>query len=230
MTALVLLPGLDGTGELFAPLRAVLEPGIDAQVIDYPTDERLTYRQLTAHVEARLPSRPCVLLGESFSGPIALSIAAKQPPNLRGVVLSCSFAANPRPMAALAAPLLSIPLPIPPTKVLTAVLLGKAHTPALEDLLGRALAKVMPSLLRQRLAEVLAVDVREQARRVGVPLLYLQANDDRLVPASAWNVVKSALPEARLQQIAGPHMLLQVNPVEAARAIREFMNSVEALD
>lgn len=49
MLTLVLLPGLDGTGELFAPFIGAAEHGADIRVVRYPADEALGYAQLEAH-------------------------------------------------------------------------------------------------------------------------------------------------------------------------------------
>src|SRR5687768_1455482 len=95
---LVLLPGMDGTGLLFADFVAALGAQVETQVLRYPPDEILGYAELEARVRAALPTdRPLVLLGESFSGPIAISIAATPPPNLRGLILCCTFARFPLP-------------------------------------------------------------------------------------------------------------------------------------
>jgi surfactin synthase thioesterase subunit len=73
----VLLPGLEGTGRLFARFTAAAVPALELQVIAFPPDRRLTYAQLDELVRRQLPAdRPFALLGESFSGPLALRIAA----------------------------------------------------------------------------------------------------------------------------------------------------------
>lgn len=54
--SLVLLPGLDGTGELFEPLIDQLPGTIDPIVISYPTHEPLEYSALVARVLEKLPS------------------------------------------------------------------------------------------------------------------------------------------------------------------------------
>ena len=98
MIALVLLPGMDGTGQLFGRFLEALGPEVRAIVIAYPPAQNLDYSQLEAFVRSKLPSdQPFVILGESFSGPIAVSIAASPPDGLRGIVLCCSFVRNPRP-------------------------------------------------------------------------------------------------------------------------------------
>jgi pimeloyl-ACP methyl ester carboxylesterase len=226
MPTLVLLPGMDGTGELFQPLLEALGPSQVTAVVAYPATEKLTYPELESLVRAQLPQGPFVLLGESFSGPIAISIAASNPQGLRGVVLSCSFASSPRPLAARAASLLSLPLPLPPVAALAMALLGRFSSHRLRALLKHALKDVDPGVLRHRLAEALGVNVGPKLAHVKVPLLYLQASSDWLVPASAWAEVASALPEARVKVVSGPHLLLQSSPVESARAIEDFLGSV----
>lgn len=75
----ILLPGLDGTGVLFEPFIKALGPEIRTLVVRYSrqaarTDEYMACEDIA---RAALPAEePYVLLGESFSGPIALSIAA----------------------------------------------------------------------------------------------------------------------------------------------------------
>ena len=84
MTRLVLLPGLDGTGELFARFVGALG-GIETRVIAYPPDRAMTYAEHEAFVRDKLPAdEDYFLLAESFSGPIGISIAAATPPRLRG--------------------------------------------------------------------------------------------------------------------------------------------------
>jgi pimeloyl-[acyl-carrier protein] methyl ester esterase len=109
MTTLVLLPGMNGTGELFVPLLKTIGASIETVVINHPLTVPLSYSELEPVVRPQLPRGPFILLGESFSRPIVISIAATQPKNLKGLVLSCAFASSPRPLARLALPLLSLP-------------------------------------------------------------------------------------------------------------------------
>jgi pimeloyl-ACP methyl ester carboxylesterase len=90
----VLLPGLDGTGDLFAPVVDALGPNVPTQIVRYPLSHASDYATCEAIARAALPTdRPYVLLGESFSGPIAVSIAATAPPGLRGLILCSTFIA-----------------------------------------------------------------------------------------------------------------------------------------
>src|ERR1051325_2082913 len=100
MTALtvVLLPGLDGTGTLFRPLLDHLPPELHPLVVTYPPEEPIGYDELLPRVLDHLPtSTPFVLLGESFSGPLALMVAARSPTGLRVVIVCASFVRNPLP-------------------------------------------------------------------------------------------------------------------------------------
>src|SRR5688500_11525020 len=130
MIALVLLPGLDGTGFLFESFVAAIGKSAEVIVVSYPPDNELDYISLEQLVRSRLPDRPSVLLAESFSGPIAISIAASPPSGLRGLILSCSFARNPVPFPALAKLLLKILSPFPPPLwLLNFLLLGRFSIP-----------------------------------------------------------------------------------------------------
>jgi pimeloyl-[acyl-carrier protein] methyl ester esterase len=100
MTALVVLPGLDGTADMLSAFaNAARTHFSNVQVIAYPPDKALGYRSLEELVRAKLPTDGAfVLLGESFSGPIAISIAGDPPVGLVGLVLSTTFAKAPIPL------------------------------------------------------------------------------------------------------------------------------------
>jgi hypothetical protein len=95
---LVLLPGMDGTGRLFTGFRALLDPRFKVTVVSYPSDQPLGYSELEILVRSSLTeNRPFVLLAESFSGPLAIPIAASLPSGLAGLVLCFTFSRSPWP-------------------------------------------------------------------------------------------------------------------------------------
>lgn len=95
---LILLPGMDGSGLLFAPFVRALPAWVHPVVVAYPADRPLDYAGHLEIVRASLPAAgPFVLLGESFSGPLALMAAAVKPKGLCGVVLCASFICSPLP-------------------------------------------------------------------------------------------------------------------------------------
>ena len=146
MTALLILPGLDGTATLHTAFIEAAAPLFDSvEVVPYPPDRPLGYAELEVISRAAFPEKPFVLLGESFSGPVALSIAADPPANLRGLVLSTTFATAPVPFLRTFAPLLhAVPFPLPPSMLLSWWLFGRWATPALEAALRDALRQVSP--------------------------------------------------------------------------------------
>lgn len=215
---------MDGTGLLFDPFIAALGPKFAATVVKYPARVALDYTQLEAIVRAALPTdHPYVILAESFSGPIAVSIAASAPPGLRGVVLCCSFVRNPRPaLAALRCLAGAIPMTRAPISVVSHVMLGRFSTPALRVLLARAIEQVSAPVLRARIRCVLSVDAAAALAQVRVPVLYLRASHDRVVPAASAQVVLQHCPSATVAQIEAPHLLLQAAPTRAAALVAEF--------
>lgn len=228
MTTLVLLPGMDGTGTLFAPLVNALSATTAIKVVAYPPEAPNGYQALQDFAEAALPAdESIVLLGESFSGPIAISLAAKHPDRIKGVVLCCTFARSPHPGLAPLGFLASlVPIKHVPLAFASAALLGRHATPELRHALGAALDMVSGAALRARTQAVLSVDVSADLARVTAPILYLRATEDRLVPKRASDLIQHLQPSAQVKEIEGPHCLLQAAPAEAAQVIREFMQGL----
>lgn len=228
MTALVVLPGLDGTATLHSNFcNAVSSSFENVTVIPYPSQQTLDYSALVALVRKALPPTvPFVLLGESFSGPVALTIGADPPPNLIAVVLSTSFGNSPMPaLSRLAALIRFAPVRTLPRSMLSWWLLGRWATPELEASLDGALLAVSPTVLKFRAASALKASVPNLAA-VTVPVLYLRATEDRLLSPSVGTQVLSSVPSCTLIDIEGPHLLLQTAPQSCARAIGDFVESL----
>lgn len=217
MTALVILPGLDGTGRLLDAFCACLgRSGIAAEAIAYPTDVAMGYAELDAWVRPRLPTNgPFVLLGESFSGPLALRIAADPPPGLVGLALSTTFARSPVPVPGSLAGLLRFAPARPPMALLSWSLLGRWSDPRLCAELATALRTVAP--------EVLRVDVSALLPAVRMPVLHLVARRDRLLTHGAAAALARGLPQCRTVAVDGPHLLLQTVPEPCLRALQAFL-------
>ncbi len=225
--SVVLLPGMDGTGDLFVPLAEALSPDVPTVLVRYP-DVPLDY---SAHERIAADSLPktgsYVVLGESFSGPIAISIAARAPPGMLGCILCVSFARSPRRLLRLLIPLLRM---LPPQQVPGAItsyfLMGRFKTTELRLLQAETLRKVSPATLVARLKSIATVDVSDTLRRLSMPTLYLRATEDRLVPRSAAATFSNLASAGRVISIEGPHLLLQTNPNAAADTIRQFIREI----
>ncbi|MFG6486165.1 alpha/beta fold hydrolase [Roseateles sp. BYS78W] len=226
MTTLVLLPGLDGTGSLFQPLLRELPAGWRTRVVAYPMDARADYVVLTRLAAEALPADgPLVVLGESFSGPVAIRLAAALGPRLRALILCCSFARSPRPALSRLGRLLPwLPPPgLVPAWLSERVLLGGGPSDEARVLLAEALAQLPAAVLRARLRMVMAVDVSEELAAVRAPVLYLQAGQDRVVPPAAAVHVRRACPQVVITRIDGPHGLLQAAPGRCVAAMTSFL-------
>ena len=228
---LVLLPGMDGTGSLYAPFReALIAAGIELSVVRYPVDQPLGYHDLQRRVGELLPTEePYLLLAESFSGPIGIALAASQPPQLRGLLLCCTFAASPLPLGAkLARCLRFLTVAAIPDALLASALFGHYATPTLQLQLRQAVAQITAPVLRRRMQEVLQVDVRAQLAQITVPCWYLQARHDRVVGRHAARLIQGCLPHTHIVSVAAPHCLLQACPDAAVDVVRAFMSQVPA--
>jgi pimeloyl-ACP methyl ester carboxylesterase len=225
MIRLVLLPGLDGTGDLFAPFIEALG-GFATQVVAYPPDRSMTYAEHENFARDKLPvDEDFVLLAESFSGPIGISIAAAAPPRLKGLVLCGTFASNPLPVFGPLSKLVSaVPAFHVPPVLMEPWLFGGRATPALRFAHKQAMSRVSPSTLRARVAAILSVDYRERLRRIEVPMLYLRAGADRLVPSSAGRAIQDLRPDMGMVEIDAPHFLLQTEPAACAAAVMSFIH------
>ena len=217
---IVLLPGMDGTGALFADFASAL--GTKVVVASYPVDRALGYAELEESVRRVLPANePFILLGESFSGPIAISLASSRPPGLRALVLVCSFAKLPARFRSLRAAAM-LPFWRMPAWLIAEVMLGRFGTESARARLYDAMQKVAPAVWRSRLDSMFEADARAKLAEVEVPILYLRATRDRAMPTSASRTISKTVPGARIVEMEGPHLLLQCKSEQAAAAVRRF--------
>lgn len=228
---LMLLPGLDGTGKLFSEILKALDGHVATQVVGYPKDVPLGYDELETLVRDALPAdRPFVLLGESFSGPIAIRIAARPPANLVGLILCVTFAKNPYPWGAWARPLVKhFPLKLLPRWVRAPLMWGSPDPNRAPRQAERAMAGVTALVIKRRVAALLAVDETAALRSVAIPVLVLRAAQDRVISKAATLRILRECKHAQLAEIDGPHLLLQTRPAECAAAIQRFLQRGETL-
>lgn len=111
----------------------------------------------------------------------------------------------------------------PPQWVLEYLLLGGGAPQALILELREALRLVSPEVLSARARAALACDAREAFARITVPLLYVQPTQDRLVAKSSLQKMKRMNPNMVIQQVRGPHLLLQREPQQAAKLVCAFI-------
>lgn len=198
----LLLPGMDGSGALWEPLLAELGE-TDVERVRYPTDVGAYGPLLDAIPPLTAPTR---VIAESFGGPLAIRLAAREP-DVTHLVLIASFARGPRLARWTRALSFLAPHP-PPRFALRAAMLGGPHP--IEDDLVRAIAAVEPRAMRERLREVGRVDVRRELGALTIPVTWIHARRDRLLGS----------PPPGGFVVDGPHLLAQTRPREVAAIIR----------
>jgi len=224
---LLLLPGMDGTSRLFEPLIAALPPQLKAVTVAYPSDKSFGYEELLPIVENAVPSGPFVVVGESFSGPLAVMLSARHPPGLCGIVLCASFVQSPLKLPErLRMSVRPWIFSLQPLWILSWILLGSYSFGHLGAMARSVVRSISPAALAARTRAVLGVDVTNELRACKVPIFYLQANRDLVVRTNCWELVKSVRPDAKVEMLAGPHLILQTAPTAAAAALEAFCENV----
>jgi pimeloyl-ACP methyl ester carboxylesterase len=226
---LLLLPVLDGSGVMFRPLLRHLPSHFHPVVVTYPRDRLLGYNQLLPIVMAAIPGNSTVvLLGESFSGPLALMAASRCPPGLRALILCASFVRSPlRFGCGWLGPFVHPSVfRAFPAVLKTKAMFGAFSTSERQALKAEALTNLRPEVLAHRVRAVLKVDVRWALSACRVPILYLRGRRDLLVPPHNLAEILSLNPSAQVATIQAPHEVLQTRPRAAASAIAKFVQSV----
>jgi pimeloyl-ACP methyl ester carboxylesterase len=225
---IVLLPGMDGTGILLRKLEAVLSASRPTIVLDYPADAGLGYAELTRIARGRLPLQRFVILGESFSGPIAIELAARDP-RIAGVVLAVSFARCPVPRGlGYLAPYAD--LNWFPDWALAAALFGSTGQPETRRELLTVVRSLPRAVVRNRAAEVCRVDKTNYLRSLTCPLLCLHGRQDRLIGRHVVRQLVEIQPTCRVEWFDASHMLLATHAAEIGAVINQFCNAVEDMN
>ena len=231
LPALVLLPGLDGTGRLFDRLQEELigsGRGISCDPVSFPTDVALSYQELADRiVDGGLPRGPLVLVAESFSGPLALMRAQRLPGTVAGLVLAASFVTPPLVAPRLLA-MLSGPWAFRPFLVGSAIrplLVGWSAPAALVEDVKQAVKTVETAVLAQRLRQLMQTDVSSLFVECGLPMYYIHASHDRLLGRRALQQIQNLRPDLSVHVVDAPHLVLQTEPRDCAKAILEFLRT-----
>lgn len=224
---LVLLPGLDGTGKLFDIFVQQFPDQSAITVIDYPMDEHIPFEQLADYIIPLLPiNKPLIILGESYSGPVALSLADREGLDVVGVILVATFAKYPASLFKSFSNLLPLSLlfrlPIPDF-IIRHFCFGKWGNKTLYKQLRDSVRANKPGVLARRAHEGASIDVTALLLNIKVPCMYIAASDDNMVPATAINHLESHLPQLQVVTIEGKHFILQCKPKECFEVVMPFI-------
>ncbi len=227
--SIVLLPGLDGTGTLFKPMMRFLPAWIKPVVVSYPVDKPYGYEDLMEIVRNAIPrDNEFIILGESFSGPLAIMTAAEKPDGLLGVILCATFAKNPFKFI----PSWVSPLSVSPIYALwpaTIKLRAICVDGRFKDFVNMALDAVKtvhPRVISARVKAILKVNVRPLFEKIDVPVLYMASRKDHLIKKHNVIDLKTAKPELEVIELNTKHFLLQLEPERSAEIITDFIKKI----
>ncbi len=216
----VLLPGLDGSGIFFADLVNALEGKAETMVLTYPEHGPQSYAALTDHLKHQMPDGDYVLVGESFSGPLAILLAGQAAPKPKGLILAASFARNPFPLfGGLFGPALPGLLNTNALPVMESVLLRPGDH-ELTWKVFQAVSKPSPEVLKDRIKAVTTCDVTKPLAQLDMPILYLQGCEDKLISAAHGVLVARTGNAVTIARVPTPHFVLQY---DAGTTVRDHI-------
>lgn len=222
---LLLLPGLNGSNRLFAPLLPHLPDNLTVECLELPEEGAQDYQSLADALLPKLGSTPFVLLGESFSGPLARMLAQRTPTGIRGLIFAATFARQPSPLLSL---IQFLPLPPPSLlarrRLIRRFCVGRDASEELVTLIADEIRRLPAARIQARL-KVLA-RLREPVLPLTFPCLCLMPLNDHLVSMRERHSIADGCENIRTKEIAGPHFLLQSRPEECAAAIVAFLNEL----
>jgi 3-oxoadipate enol-lactonase len=231
---LVLVPGIDGTGDLFyrqIPSLAETHTVATYRVRDDAGSMATLVEDLAA-VIAALGSQPATVIGESFGGALSLSLALSRPELVRELVVLNSFP-HFTPQFRLALAVYGLRL-VPwgamgLVRRATAFRLHSKHTHRREI---RRFLELSRSITKEgylgRLRILRDFDVRERLSDVGAPTLFLASTLDHLVPSvQQAEYMTARVPHAIMRRLDGHgHICLIAPDLELAQLLAEWRRKV----
>jgi len=228
---IALLPGLDGTGELFEPIIPYLEHKFEISIIAYSSQH--SFLKLVEYARSQLPSNNNIsLVAESFSGPVAISMLAQDNVSFGPSVLCATFTKSPyKLLADLAKHLPESVYDLDSINQIALDLFGinKTTTKDVRNQVLDALKKTGPKTLKARIKILSELDVSDEIANIQVPLLFIQAEQDKIVSKSTVHKQMLGFDNIRFASVKGPHLLMQANPQECANLIIEHVTSYKRM-
>jgi pimeloyl-ACP methyl ester carboxylesterase len=221
------LPGMHGSAELFGSLCHEVTRQFTPILASFP--ECGSYSELVSVVEAAVPPHGrFAIVAESFSGPLAIRLAATHCDRVQALILCNSFVVSPRSRLFRFLPWQLIFSLSPPRAAIKLWLVGGGAKPELIVQIKQAIRAVSARTLAKRMVAVLSVNELAALQSVVCPILYLRGAEDRLVPERSAQRVIACAPNARRSDLPGHHLLLQTKPTLAWAVIHRFISETQA--
>jgi len=218
-----MLPGLHGTTQLYREALTLDWGGMATTAIPLPEHGPQDYETLAAVLAPTLPPTNLVLLAESFSTPLAMLLAATGGTRVKALVLVAGFCANPQPSGLGLLPLQPVFSFTPPSFLLKQFLSGEDAPRELLETLGNVIGRTPGATLAKRARVALALRESDCPDLRELPVLLLQARQDRVIPWDAQSQLERHFPDATCHWIDGPHLLLQTRTQECRDAVLDFL-------
>jgi pimeloyl-ACP methyl ester carboxylesterase len=230
--AVVLVPGMDGTGLLFyrqRPLlmrsRRVATYALRAASPDMPT----LLSDLAAVIETVAPAeRHAIVIGESFGGTLAMSLALERPERVAALVVVNSFAHfTPQVLLHMGRwGLRALPwglMPLLRRAAATRLVSPQTGHDDMRQFVG-VTGRITPEAYLNRLAILAEYDIRERLHELRMPTLFIAAQCDRLLPSvSNANFMASRVARATVRVLDGHgHACLIAHGVDLGQILDEW--------
>ena len=232
----LVIPGLDGQTGLWRSVASKVLPGLHPVWFDHADDraeggfEGLAERALARLDAASGSTEPVYVLGESFGGPVALTLARRYPDRVRGLILVSTFGwYRTRVLARWA---------LNACQLLgdgaSHQLLCWSHPLSALGALGvNAPREVVRAYLLRPLGDVrayrakceliLGFDARTWLGEIFHRSFVLVGTSDPVVPPSSGRLLAQELPDASLYTVAGGHMPWCVYPERVGAMLGEWL-------
>lgn len=233
--AIVLVPGMDGTGELFYRQVPLLQKSYTVATYalrDAATNMEVLADDLSRVIEQAAPEeKRAIVMGESFGGAIALSTALRYPKHVSSLVILNSFpyfAPQFRLRLGIAAVSLVPWGAMSLVRYVTSFFMHSQHTH--RDELKKFLeltARSTQTGYRNRLGILKTYDVRKRLRELQCPTLFLAAEKDHLIPSVAQaRLMAEQTPSATVRVLSGHgHVCLIAPDIDISRILAEWQSS-----
>jgi pimeloyl-ACP methyl ester carboxylesterase len=230
--AVVLVPGMNGTGELFYQQVPRLQRSYrvatyslrdDATSLDVLAGDLARAVDIVAPVERR-----AIIVGESFGGAVALTFALKYPDHVSNLVILNSFPYfAPQVRLRLAIASLTI-LPWGAMSLVRHLTAFRLHSPHTHRTEVKRFIELTAHATRDgyinRLKLLKRFDVREQLDNIRQPTLFLASEHDHLVPAVAQaRYMANRVPSSVMRILKGHgHICLIAADLDLAQVLTEW--------
>ena len=227
---LVVLPGLDGTEVFLRPFLALLPATISPVLVTYPATGGNSYDDLLTLVRQAVATIPeFYVFASSFSGPLAVMLAAAEPHKTRGLILSATFLRSPqddfrRFRFAAVTPIIWFLRAARRVPIWTL----RRKDDAMRQAKAETWRRVSARSLAARTRAILGVDAREALRAVRQPVLCISHAEDRAVPRTNSEEILRCCPTAELVTLPGQHLAIFTDPSPSAEAVIRFIEEQES--